>query len=188
MYQWTDPDSGHTHLSGSPPAWYRSDADGPRVFVFEKGQLIDDTGVTVSDEKRRQLRQQALVETAEDRDSAKRQAEEAASLGRQLDSTAEGDAGPPAISPPPASDTEPEEAEADTAGTDSEQGLSADQVAALRALVADWEERQQQQAQDLLEENNSSSQSADGNTDEPPVSREQLQRYLDQQTDEQPAP
>jgi len=24
MYQWTDPESGTTQLSGKPPAWYRS--------------------------------------------------------------------------------------------------------------------------------------------------------------------
>ncbi|MDZ7734825.1 MAG: hypothetical protein U5P41_00710 [Gammaproteobacteria bacterium] len=49
MYQWVDPVSGRTQLSGTPPAWYRSGDDAPRVFVFEKGQLVDDTGVTVEE-------------------------------------------------------------------------------------------------------------------------------------------
>ena len=52
MYQWQEPDTGTTQLSGKPPAWYRSTAGGPRVFVFDDGRLIDDTAVKVSEEIR----------------------------------------------------------------------------------------------------------------------------------------
>jgi hypothetical protein len=43
MYQWVDAQTGTVQLSGAPPAWYRGAQPGPRVFVFENGQLIDDT-------------------------------------------------------------------------------------------------------------------------------------------------
>jgi hypothetical protein len=51
MYQWNDPATGTTQLSGAPPAWYRSGETGPRVFVFERGRLIDDTGVAVDEQR-----------------------------------------------------------------------------------------------------------------------------------------
>ena len=64
MYQWVDPRTRHTQMSGVPPAWYRSGQPGPRVFVFENGQIIDDTLVTVSEDKRQALREQAFKNAA----------------------------------------------------------------------------------------------------------------------------
>lgn len=43
MYQWTDPQTGSLQLSGHPPPWFRSSETGPRVRVFERGIIIDDT-------------------------------------------------------------------------------------------------------------------------------------------------
>lgn len=43
MYAWRDPVSGSLQLAGAPPAWYTARAPGPRVRVFEKGQIVDDT-------------------------------------------------------------------------------------------------------------------------------------------------
>lgn len=43
MYAWQDPDSGTLQLTGTPPPWYASRAPGPRVRVFEKGRLVDDS-------------------------------------------------------------------------------------------------------------------------------------------------
>lgn len=47
LYQWNDPRTGTTHLSGHPPAWYRKAGVDPmalpRVLVFDDGTLIDDT-------------------------------------------------------------------------------------------------------------------------------------------------
>ncbi len=60
MYQWINPDSGSTQLSGKPPSWYRSGQSGPRVFVFDSGQLIDDTDVVVNDAQRQDLRWRAF--------------------------------------------------------------------------------------------------------------------------------
>ncbi|MFT4583071.1 MAG: Xaa-Pro aminopeptidase [Gammaproteobacteria bacterium] len=60
MYQWLSHASGTVQLSGDAPAWYRSTTPGPRVFVFDSGQLIDDTAVPVSEEYRQVLQTQAF--------------------------------------------------------------------------------------------------------------------------------
>lgn len=60
MYQWTDPATGHTHLSGHAPAWYRN-GDGPRVLVFEGGRLVDDTARRVDQATGERLRAQAAA-------------------------------------------------------------------------------------------------------------------------------
>ncbi len=65
MYQWADPDTGITQLSGKPPPWYRSTQAGPRTFVFEYGHLIDDTGKTVTRSRRDELRRQAFIKATE---------------------------------------------------------------------------------------------------------------------------
>jgi hypothetical protein len=66
MYQWVDPDTGTTQLSGKPPSWYRSTANGPRVFVFENGRLIDDTGISAPAEENERLRNIALLKAEQD--------------------------------------------------------------------------------------------------------------------------
>lgn len=71
MYQWTEPETGSTQLSGKPPVWYRSESGGPRVFVFYNGHLVDDTAIEVSEDVREHMRQQALVLVEEDRQKAK---------------------------------------------------------------------------------------------------------------------
>lgn len=71
MYQWTEPGVETTQLSGKPPAWYRSAAGGSRVFVFDKGRLIDDTAVEVADDVRQRMRQQAFILAEEDRQKAR---------------------------------------------------------------------------------------------------------------------
>ncbi len=43
MYQWVDPTTGSVQLAGAPPPWYRSAMQGPRVRVYEHGEVIDDT-------------------------------------------------------------------------------------------------------------------------------------------------
>ena len=70
MYQWIDPDTGTTQLSGKPPAWYRSGAEGPRVFVFENGRVIDDTGIALPEGETERLRQEALLQAEKDRAAA----------------------------------------------------------------------------------------------------------------------
>lgn len=65
MYQWADPQTGVTQLSGSPPAWYRSVEGGPRVFVFKRGAIIDDTAIIIGDEQRIVLRDKAFNNIAD---------------------------------------------------------------------------------------------------------------------------
>lgn len=77
MYQWQDPDTGTTQLSGKPPSWYRSGQVGPRVFVFEKGKIIDDTDIVLSDEHRALMRERAYLQVDEDLAKAKQKAIEA---------------------------------------------------------------------------------------------------------------
>ena len=84
MYQWLDPDSGTTQLSGKPPAWYRSDSSGPRIFVFENGKVIDDTGLSVSEPERDRLRQQAFLQAEEDKSAARDKLMEAKRLEAAL--------------------------------------------------------------------------------------------------------
>ncbi len=85
MYQWTEPGSGTTQLSGKPPAWYRSEAGGPRVFVFEKGRLIDDTAINVSYEERYLLRQRAFIKAEEDLTRAKEKLTKAEKMKKKFE-------------------------------------------------------------------------------------------------------
>jgi hypothetical protein len=89
MYQWVDPESGTTQLSGKPPAWYRSVEGGPRVFVFNRGNVVDDTGINVSDEQRITLRTKAFISAEEDRLAAREKAIEAAKLKAAMARNAE---------------------------------------------------------------------------------------------------
>jgi hypothetical protein len=70
MYQWIDPDTNTTQLSGKPPHWYRTGEAGPRVLVFENGKAIDDTGIELSEVENTLLRQQALIIVEQDRQAA----------------------------------------------------------------------------------------------------------------------
>ena len=87
MYQWADPETGTTQLSGKPPAWYRSDEGGPRVFVFNRGKIVDDTGIKISDEQRISLRTQAFINAEEDRIAAQQKGKEAAKLKAAMENS-----------------------------------------------------------------------------------------------------
>jgi len=60
MYQWQDPHSKSVQFSGVPPAWYRSPGGGPRVRVYEAGQLVDDTYTRLSPEDDKSMREIAF--------------------------------------------------------------------------------------------------------------------------------
>jgi len=62
MYQWVNPDQKNIQLSGIPPAWYRSGTVGPRVRVFNQGNLIDDTSIALPPTQREELRNAAFEE------------------------------------------------------------------------------------------------------------------------------
>ncbi len=159
MYQWTESDSGTTHLSGKPPVWYRGSGDGPRVYVFDNGRLIDDTAIEVDDEVRNQLRQQAFVLVEQDREDARKKNAKALELKQKyvketpkqsdelktrvieeepldpiLDNRAEATA----------KQDEAEEENEDSAKTNLEDEL--------RAMIADWEKSQTESAKKSLGE------------------------------------
>ena len=77
MYQWVNPHTGSTQLSGTPPSWYRGSAGGPRVRVFDNGNLIDDTAIALPRAQAEELRDAAFAEL-EQRQAALRQLERTA--------------------------------------------------------------------------------------------------------------
>ena len=91
MYQWTNPGTGLSQLSGVPPSWYRSARSGPRVLVFERGVLVDDTSLPVSAELAQSLRDRAFADVERQKElaalqrleeAAKREAEKMERLSR----------------------------------------------------------------------------------------------------------
>ena len=70
MYEWVNPSSGRVQMSGEPPSWYRADAPGPRVRVFENGSLVDDTAIALTAAENAALRDYALERAAQRRELA----------------------------------------------------------------------------------------------------------------------
>lgn len=134
MYQWRNAATGSTQLAGTPPAWYRSGERGPRVYVFENNQLVDDTGITVSVEQRDALRREAFGQpptTLEAREDAP------AAPARQADpSTLPAPAAKDSVVVPPAPSVE---------------SATADKAASLKSLIDAWDQRQLDQARSLLD-------------------------------------
>ncbi len=155
MYQWVEPDTGTTQLSGKPPAWYRSEAGGPRVLVFDKGRLVDDTAIKLADDVRRGMRKQAFILAEQDRQSAKEKLVRAKQL-KQKFSTDEIDE--------QLSQLVEEEEQAATADAVIDElqrqrtGLS-DEVAEeekemadrLREMISEWEESRTEKAKQTLD-------------------------------------
>lgn len=138
MYQWNDPDTGITQLSGRPPAWYRSDTGGPRVIVFDKGKIIDDTNIKVSDEERESLRIQALLKVEQDREVARQKMLQSEQIKTKLDAATEGKE--PTVengmTEPSVNETESTTAESDN------QPSSGDQTEEqLRRLLSEWDKQ-----------------------------------------------
>lgn len=63
MYQWRAATTDAAQLSGTPPAWYRSEYGGPRVRVFDSGNLVDDTAIELPPDQRKELRDEAFRES-----------------------------------------------------------------------------------------------------------------------------
>ena len=136
MYQWQNPATGTTQLSGIPPTWYRTTEGGPRVFVFENNQLIDDTGIAVSAAQREALRAEAFGAAT---DPAK----------GHLDTLA-----PSAARPATTASDLPTQAKANAAPAVAAPAVDAtttDKAAALKALIDAWDQHQLDQARSLLE-------------------------------------
>jgi membrane protein involved in colicin uptake len=143
MYQWTDPDTGTPQLSGKPPYWYRGDEPGPRVYVIDNGRVVDDTGVTVPDGRRQQLREEAFLRAEQDETQFRAKLEEERRLraervrAREVEQAQTTAQQPPAPAPaeaPPLRTTRPESSE----------------VEAMRALVEAWENATKEKAKQII--------------------------------------
>lgn len=145
MYQWIDSETGTTQLSGKPPAWYRTGGHGPRIFVFDSGQLVDDTGIKVSVEQRELLRQRSFDIANEEsiKEKAKsilskrdRRVEEEELLEEEVTETvAEAD------------DIEEVTDDSEAVTTEDLSGLS---VEDMKDLILEWEELQKQKAKEII--------------------------------------
>ena len=145
MYQWVDQESGTTQLSGKPPSWYRSGQPGPRIFVFESGQLVDDTGIRVSDEQRELLRQRSY-QIANDESIEEKARSILAKDNRRVEE-------------PSAASEEEQEAEAQAvaaAETEDEapEGLPSEvsemTLDDMKQLILDWEKVQEDRAKEII--------------------------------------
>lgn len=146
MYQWVDPESGSTQLSGKPPMWYRSSESGPRVFVFEKSKVIDDTGIEVSKAERDRLRQRAFLQADEDKELAREKILRSKRIDavlkqQQAGRQAELEKDKPL---PPLILEEEVEEEAPS------QPRQAETLEEMRKLIEDWEKAQTDKAKNVL--------------------------------------
>jgi hypothetical protein len=143
MYQWVDPDTGTTQLSGKPPSWYRSEETGPRVVVHDNGRIIDDTGISLSVSENERLRQDALISVETDRQAALEKIQQA----RQQKATLEFQdqaRQPLEVIPEPIEEQEiPAEGQAPV-----NTGPTAEE---LRALIDQYEQMKTQNARELVE-------------------------------------
>jgi hypothetical protein len=144
MYQWADPETGTTQLSGKPPAWYRSAEGGPRVFVFNRGKIVDDTGIEVSDGKRISLRTKAFIDAEEDRVAANQKAMEAAKLKAAMKRNSVD------ISEEETHEHQVESSE-DEELIEKEMSTEEESVEKLKELIADWEDKRTEEARAILE-------------------------------------
>lgn len=148
MYQWVNPGTGRTQMSGTPPAWYRAAPAGtpgkrtPRVLVFENGQLIDDTAIAVSEERRIQLRQQAFRGAdVEARAAAAARPEAGTPPVSEATSAAVGSGGGDFSEPKPQATTTP------AAPANSDETISR-----MKALIEQWDRQKTEQAKTLIQE------------------------------------
>ena len=164
MYQWVNPTTGRSQLSGKAPTWYRSDVGGPRILVFEKNVLVDDTAVAVNEEQRLQLRDKAFLLEPKEKELTAAQA--VATLEEQIQAIVESPAMEEYLKNSPASATQNtiqtdkvsktysiETASQDQKSeTDKPVRESADErVERLKALISVWDENRTEEAKSLLE-------------------------------------
>ncbi|MGH7462488.1 MAG: hypothetical protein ACREMA_15885 [Longimicrobiales bacterium] len=147
MYQWVDPETQTTQLSGTPPTWYRSEGRGPRVVVFDKGQVIDDTGIRISDPERDQLRQEAFIRAEQDRQAAEQKLLQAKQLKAVFDRQQRGEDDEAAEELPLPELPEELGPEASTEAPE-DTGPTPEQ---LRALIEQWEQSRARNARQLVE-------------------------------------
>jgi hypothetical protein len=151
MYQWVEPGVETTQLSGKPPAWYRGVGGGPRIFVFENGRLIDDTGIEVSDEVRQRLREEAFIQAEKDRQKAEEKIAKANEL-KQKQKKNDIELEAPEVEELDEQDTV--KLLTDTLFPEDEEEEQQDSIQdfdELRKIIADWEAAQSENAREALQ-------------------------------------
>jgi lipopolysaccharide export LptBFGC system permease protein LptF len=151
MYQWVEPGVETTQLSGKPPVWYRSVSGGPRIFVFENGRLIDDTGIEVSDEVRQRLREEAFIQAEKDRQKAEEKIAKANEL-KQKQKKNDIELEDPEVEELDEQDTV--KLLTDTLFPEDEEEEQQDSIQdfdELRKIIADWEAAQSENAREALQ-------------------------------------
>lgn len=144
MYQWVDQENQTTQLSGKPPVWYRSVDGGPRVLVFDRGEVIDDTGIAVSDGVRERLRQNAFIRAEEDRVAARQKLLDAKRLKAAFDQNVDSNESE--------SDQENVEVQSDLPETESTTPVAENSVVEeMRSMIREWERRRTENAKALVE-------------------------------------
>ena len=174
MYQWVNPTTGRSQLSGKAPAWYRSDTSGPRVLVFEKNVLVDDTAVVVDEQQRLQLRNKAIQIIPGEKEKQLTAAQAVATLKEQIQAIVESPAMEQYLKTPPSpanqkSSQKPIDQDSvqnnriadKAAGTAIQEENTAknkparetadDRVERLKALISAWDEDKTKEAKSLLE-------------------------------------
>jgi hypothetical protein len=141
MYQWVEPETDTPQLSGKPPAWYRSREGGPRVLVFDKNKLIDDTNTVVPESEREQLRQEALIQAERDQAAITEKLLEAKRMQAVLDRNRPAEE-EELLAEVPVPEPQPRAAEAAPA----EQGPT---IEAMRALVEQWDAQLVENAREI---------------------------------------
>ena len=147
MYQWVDPDTKTTQLSGKPPYWYRSGETGPRVIVFDNGRVIDDTGIQLSETEEDRIRQEALIIVEQDRQEALEKLMQANRQKAALDPQIEDDEAPEEIK----FDVRLEEEEVDDGGQQEDENSEEQIEERMRALIEEYESIRTQNARELVE-------------------------------------
>lgn len=164
MYQWVNPTTGRTQLSGKAPSWYRSDTGGPRILVFEKNVLIDDTSVAVADDQRQLLRSKALPTEFAKKQEAINQQQAIAKLEEQIEAIVESPEMEAYLKNPPSEENsqatglpKPTQAtkvdqKSSIKSTEEIVAESADErVERLKALINAWDQNKTASAKLLLE-------------------------------------
>ena len=152
MYQWNDPDTGTPQLSGKPPYWYRGSEQGPRIYVIENGQVVDDTAVEKPESEKQRLREEAFTRAEQDASRAQRKLEQAEHLKSEA-ARKQSQAETARAELLPDNNAVPDQPELQD--TEADKGPSEEE---MRALIEQWEQMRSEKARQLLGEGETPSQ------------------------------
>lgn len=150
MYQWIDPASKITQLSGKPPVWYRSKKGGPRIIVFENNRIVDDTNIRVSDVEQERLRRQAFLETETNREAAKEkllQAKRLEAISERMGGGKDQTKATPLTPTVQANNTEPQSSTTSPPAAVTDAAV----VNRMRLLIQQWEAKNAASAKAVIE-------------------------------------